>query len=633
MARYAALLAMSDTRREDAGVIDRALRARSSHVRAAAALAIGQVRAVSLAPRLRTLLADPDTAVAANAAFALGLLRDSASVAVLDSALRRDGPVGGDAAWALGEIGAPAATVIARTLEWPRPPVRALEELLLAAAKLDPPPVSSVTRWLGDPDPEIAWRAAYAIARPRSPAGVRSLLPHALHGDHRVRAQVARGLSREAAGDSLSAAARARLSVMVSDRHPHVRVNAVRSFATYGDSARLALLAAAKDPDPNVRIAAAQVLGPIVRRDLARWAWLWDADTGLAYRQATLIAAAGAGVWLPAVRDWITADDWRKRSAVADAAAATRDPERVRVFLSRFLSDPDPRVRRTIVAAAGLFADSTVSVPWARTALWQAAADSDLHVRAAALTALRRRATAHEAPQLVATYRRALSDRELDAQLAALQSLAAAWRRDSTAFDPSLVAEISSLPPPPEPLLRAVATELPLLRRWPKVDWEPRPMSWYEDIARTYVLRPDTAPPQLATIATERGSIVIELLGVDAPMTVHNFVTLARAGYFDGSRFHRVVPNFVAQDGDPRGDGGGGPGYAIRDELNRRRYLPGTIGMALSGPETGGSQFFLTHSPQPHLVGHYTVFARLIDGWAVLDAIVQGDRIDAVSIR
>ena len=116
-------------------------------------------------------------------------------------------------------------------------------------------------------------------------------------------------------------------------------------------------------------------------------------------------------------------------------------------------------------------------------------------------------------------------------------------------------------------------------------------------------------------------------------MTVHNFVTLARRHYFDGQRFHRVVPNFVVQAGDPRGDGNGGPGYAIRDELNPHRYLRGTLGMALSGPNTGGSQFFVTHAPQPHLDGGYTVFGQLVTGGDVLDRIVQGDRIVRITIQ
>jgi cyclophilin family peptidyl-prolyl cis-trans isomerase len=133
-----------------------------------------------------------------------------------------------------------------------------------------------------------------------------------------------------------------------------------------------------------------------------------------------------------------------------------------------------------------------------------------------------------------------------------------------------------------------------------------------------------------ATLTTVRGPIRLELFGAEAPITAWNFLALARSGYYRNTRFHRVVPNFVAQDGDPRDDGNGGPGYAIRDEMNRHRYERGAVGMALSGPDTGGSQYFITHSPQPHLDGHYTVFGRVLQGYDVLDRIVQGDLITRI---
>ena len=121
---------------------------------------------------------------------------------------------------------------------------------------------------------------------------------------------------------------------------------------------------------------------------------------------------------------------------------------------------------------------------------------------------------------------------------------------------------------------------------------------------------------------------------LDAPLTVDNFVTLARKGYFDGLSVHRVVPDFVIQSGDPRGDGEGGPGYTIRDELNERPYLRGTVGMALDlWGDTGGSQFFITHSPQPHLDAKYTVFGRVIAGMDVVDQIQQGDIIRRVRVN
>jgi cyclophilin family peptidyl-prolyl cis-trans isomerase len=136
-----------------------------------------------------------------------------------------------------------------------------------------------------------------------------------------------------------------------------------------------------------------------------------------------------------------------------------------------------------------------------------------------------------------------------------------------------------------------------------------------------------------AFIDTDRGTIRIELAAQDAPLTVESFVTLARKGYFNGLSVHRVVPGFVVQTGDPRGDGEGGPGYTIRDELNERPYLRGTIGMALDPwPDTGGSQFFITVSPQPHLDAKYTVFGRVTAGMEVVDQIEQTDVIRRVRV-
>ena len=111
-----------------------------------------------------------------------------------------------------------------------------------------------------------------------------------------------------------------------------------------------------------------------------------------------------------------------------------------------------------------------------------------------------------------------------------------------------------------------------------------------------------------------------------------SFVRLARRGFFNGLAFHRVVPNFVIQGGDPRGDGNGGPLYQIRCEINDVPYERGAVGMALSGKDTGGSQWFVTHAPQPHLDGGYTVFGRVTQGMPVVDRIARGDRIRRVTI-
>jgi cyclophilin family peptidyl-prolyl cis-trans isomerase/HEAT repeat protein len=136
-----------------------------------------------------------------------------------------------------------------------------------------------------------------------------------------------------------------------------------------------------------------------------------------------------------------------------------------------------------------------------------------------------------------------------------------------------------------------------------------------------------------AVVTTSKGSFTIELLPDAAPLTVDNFVQLAQRDYYRNVTIHRVVPNFVIQDGDPRGDGNGGPGHQIRCEINQLLYDRAAVGMALSGKDTGGSQWFVTHSPQPHLDGGYTVFGRVVLGMDVVDKIVRGDIIQSIIIR
>ena len=140
------------------------------------------------------------------------------------------------------------------------------------------------------------------------------------------------------------------------------------------------------------------------------------------------------------------------------------------------------------------------------------------------------------------------------------------------------------------------------------------------------------SPVKGAILHTTRGEIEWAFYREDAVQTVKNFVRLAERGYFNGLAVHRVVPNFVIQDGDPTGSGSGGPGYSIRCEYNQRRYEPGMVGMALSGKDTGGSQWFITHSPQHHLNGRYTIFAHVTRGMDVVQSIVQGDQVLRVTL-
>lgn len=137
-----------------------------------------------------------------------------------------------------------------------------------------------------------------------------------------------------------------------------------------------------------------------------------------------------------------------------------------------------------------------------------------------------------------------------------------------------------------------------------------------------------------AVIETNKGNIEIELFPEHAPKTVNNFVFLARDGFYDGVVFHRVIANFMIQGGDPTGSGRGGPGYRFEDEFdgNPLRHERGVISMANAGPGTNGSQFFITHGPQPHLDGRHTVFGKVSKGLDIVDAIQQGDAMIRITI-
>jgi cyclophilin family peptidyl-prolyl cis-trans isomerase len=149
------------------------------------------------------------------------------------------------------------------------------------------------------------------------------------------------------------------------------------------------------------------------------------------------------------------------------------------------------------------------------------------------------------------------------------------------------------------------------------------------DLYREIVQR--TRRPRTVEVRTSRGSFRLRLDCAQAPRTCLNFLELAGQHFYDGLTFHRVVPDFVVQAGDPRADGFGGPGYTLRDEINRLRYRRGVVGMALAGADTGGSQFFIALSEQPHLDGGYTAFGEVISGMEVLDAIEAGDRIASIA--
>jgi len=153
---------------------------------------------------------------------------------------------------------------------------------------------------------------------------------------------------------------------------------------------------------------------------------------------------------------------------------------------------------------------------------------------------------------------------------------------------------------------------------------------------KTYTSPPpmiiDTNKQYTAVIETNKGKLVLELFAKDVPKMVNNFVFLAREGFYDGVAFHRVIPGFMAQGGDPTGTGSGDPGYKFADEFTSHKHVTGAVSMANAGPNTNGSQFFITYAPQPHLDGKHSVFGQLTEGMDVLQKLVNGDVMQKVTI-
>jgi cyclophilin family peptidyl-prolyl cis-trans isomerase/HEAT repeat protein len=645
------VLATEDARRYNESVLVRAARYTDPIVRRRAALAMGRIGDTAAVPNLVELLADPDTAVQRDAAFSLGLLRARSAVEPLwalvhDAGPDADSPLYDEAVAAIAKSAPPAQAAALFESLWTRtmgaieaghPPAVAVRAALVSWRLGTDAPVGTLVRLAQTGNPRMRRAAVYTLARLRAPEALERLVVATADEDPDIRAWAARAMTRatvDSAGLASDAAA-VRLGELARDGNAGVRIQALRSLATYDDSA-LAPTAIDRlsDRDVNVRIEALATLGRL-GGSAARGALRESTDQGpyAVRRQALLsLARVDRAVAIRKSAAWITSADWRTRATGAEAlgiiAGDTAD-----AWLESLLQDSDGRVGARALGALG-DADSAR----ARRAALGLLAQSDPVLRAEALDLLRTRPAQTLVDSAIAAYDRALGDAIPDARMAAMELLGAI-----AALDPSARAIVEGHLLRDHPtcddylVRRAAAAHLPgVAARWgPEFPLATgREAGDYREIARSLLLPADRGErlPELV-VETDRGRLTIELFAADAPITVHALLDLVARRYFDGGSWHRVVPNFVIQDGDPRGDGAGGPGFSLRDELNRHRYDRGVVGMALSGPDTGGSQFFITVAPQPHLDGTYTVIGRVTRGMDVADRTIQGDRIKTVRVR
>jgi len=608
-------------------------------LRRRAALALGRVGMPEGLRVLVPLLSDSAEPVRAMVAFAIGLIGDRQGLAPLQAALKDPSAlVRGRAVEALGLIGEPeAAAAVADAAagcapllaplapndeEYPKAPeielcrlslfalvrLRAYESLARVALDAQGLPVS---QW---------WPVAFALQRSgdrRASPALQTLVNSP--GVH-TAAFALRGLGglRDASvvAPALAIAGRA-------DADVRLRVAAVRALAQAGDRAAvgpLLRLVSDRATSRNLALEAVTAIGTL--GDASAFDLMIDlvGSSSPSVRSAALQAAARIDPegFLLIISSFERDRDWSVRAALLTTLSSL-DPERVRAAVEDLASDDDVRVR-----AAALEALARVKSPTLTARLFAALEAPDFAGRAAAATLVGEHRPEGGAVRLVAAYARGASDATPAARLAALEALARFGVVDARE---TLLRALSD----PEWPVRARAATLLKAGGVEANPVRPAPLRQPVDFFTSdRLLRPPYSPH--AFIDTAAGTIEIELNVVEAPLTTFSFIELARAGFFNGLKVHRLVPGFVIQAGDPRGDGEGGPGYTIRDEFSPLPYLTGTVGMALAGPDTGGSQFFMTVSPQPHLDGRYTVFGRVVQGVELLDRISPWDVIDRIRI-
>lgn len=641
------LLALSDGRQYDGGVLSQALHADNLNVRVQAALAAGRIGDPEAIDLLIPALTDSAVAVQASAAFALGLLKNSRAVDPLLTLVRSvppaaQGPREMEAVTALAKIGGVEGAAAIRTIlesaplgQAGVPPV--VSTALLEAWRLGArAPIPQLVGFADNADEAARAHALYSLGRLRSASAGTQLLRALSDQSDEVRAIAARSFTATLSDSSGlgRAAVAARLRPLVSDDNTGVRINALRALASFRRDSSLTsgVVNALTDPVVGVVVQAETTLGVLggsaaieaLRRQLA------SSVFGVR-RQAILgLAEADSGAGNTAAGAVAASAEWRWRSVAAEAYAVTKN----RVRLEGQLTDPDGRV---VAAALGGLArivpDSDAAlVGRARSLLTHA----DPAVRSVAADVLARHPSVDDIDRLLAAYARAQNDPFDDARLSAVTALAAIADQGAASRVRVVQAFVSGTPRPDDYLVRRLAASrmTEAADAWGtgagpiatgKTDAE------YRDIVRRYLLPAAMGQPNpLVTIETDRGTLTIELLPVQAPLTVAAFLALVDRRYFDGQTWHRVVPNFVVQAGDPRGDGWGGPGTVLRDEINPLHYTTGSVGMALSGQDTGGSQFFITYTNAPHLDGTYTIFGRLSGDARVLQSLAQGDRIRSI---
>ena len=579
--------------------------------RAVAAFGLGLIGAPDGLTPLTAALKDPSARVRGRATEALGMIGDPASAgAIADAAA-----AAGCAAWLGAVAGDEDPSPLAPELEACRLALFALVRLrqypALARVALDSRGLP-VSHW---------WPVAYALQRIGDANAAYPLAALLTSPGVYTPAFALRGL---AAARDPRAVEPALTIVGDVKADVRLRVAAARALGAVGGRGAVAPLVAllAEPTTPrNLQVEAVQALAAIGDPSIFDVMLELFTDPWPALRAAAFAAAATVNPdgFLLVISNVDRDRDWSVRAALA-GVLATLPADRVQAAVGDLVADSDVRVKGPALEAL-----ARIDSPTLPAALVAALDTPDYVVRATAARLIGEKKIDGGATHLVAAYARGQSDVTYVARAAALEGLAAyGLAAAGTTLREALTDKEWPVRIRAAELLRELGDAAAAPVRPAPVR---QPVDFFES---PQLLRPKYSPR--AFVETRRGTIEFELNLTDAPVTSHAFVELARAGFFNGLKLHRVVPHFVIQGGDPRGDGQGGPGFTLRDELSPLPFVRGTVGMALDWRDTGGSQFFITVSPQPHLDGRYPVFGKVVNGAEVLDQLAQWDVIERIRI-
>ncbi|MEW6337604.1 MAG: HEAT repeat domain-containing protein [Acidobacteriota bacterium] len=627
----ARLLALADARRYDATLLRELSRHPDSAVRAETAAVVGHLANPRSLDLLGRLASDRVAEVRARAAQALGKLAldlpgrhevEAGSLARLSRLLGdSDAGVRAAAAWALGALGSEEGLAgLARRLDGE--PDASVRSFLLAEVWRSKQAgwVPSAERALDDADAGVRFAATWSLARSGRPEAAPGLRRAARDRDPLVRAVALDGARRGRAADFRDEALAG-----VRDPDARVRIAALLTLAgaTAGRSpetlpppldASLPALVAERDPQrAHERVAAIRLAGASGACRPQLVAAVGGGDEWAAAEALAALAGQAAPEAGGLVDEWLASERAGRRAVAVAAAALLPDAAR---RLAKALEDPEPAVRLAALdAGAGSLALDAIG---ARLG------DSDPAVRAAAVDALRARKALPPPARLLD-----LLVREGDAALPD----AAVTIVDALAAGPTLSGETRAA------LESLLAGRDAVVARaaWRALGAHGAAVGLPEvatgrDLAHYRAVVEWAAKPRWMTLVTVRGTIQVRLDTRNAPLACFRLTELAEAKFFENLTFHRVVPDFVVQGGDPRGDGWGGPGFALRDELSLAPFATGAVGVALAGPDTGGSQLFVTLTPQPHLNGRYPHVGTVVNGMDVAERVRRGDRLLAARV-